>query len=147
MKECVICQVQNGDGCPECNSTVINLVENLPTDLDPNEKQCRWTDEKDCVILYRYNYDENQELVVYAQNNIVCPEPPNILAWVMAVVGSIVVIGLLTLIVWRVLTEIYDRREYAKFENEKARSNWARQENPLYRKATTTHQNLAYTGQ
>lgn len=78
MRDCVLCAVLGTDSCNNCTDT-INLVDNFPTDLELNEKQCRFTDDKECVILYRYNYNENQEMVVRAQKNIICPVPPNIL--------------------------------------------------------------------
>jgi hypothetical protein len=42
------------------------------------------------------------------------------------VIGGIVLIGLLLLLIWKIVTSIHDRREYAKFEKERAMSKWDR---------------------
>ena len=45
-------------------------------------------------------------------------------ALVLGVIGGIVLIGLLLLLIWKIVTSIHDRREYAKFEKERAMSSW-----------------------
>jgi len=45
-------------------------------------------------------------------------------ALVLGVIGGIVLIGLLLLLIWKIVTSIHDRREYAKFEKERAMSDW-----------------------
>jgi hypothetical protein len=47
-------------------------------------------------------------------------------ALVLGVIGGIVLIGLLLLLIWKIVTSIHDRREYAKFEKERAMSKWDR---------------------
>jgi uncharacterized membrane protein len=47
-------------------------------------------------------------------------------ALVLGVIGGIVLIGLLLLLIWKIVTSIHDRREYAKFEQERATSSWNR---------------------
>lgn len=48
------------------------------------------------------------------------------------------------LIVWKIVTTFHDRKEYAKFENERAKARWHRGENPLYKPTVTTFQNPTY---
>jgi hypothetical protein len=40
------------------------------------------------------------------------------------VIGAIVLIGLALLLLWKLLTTIHDRREFAKFENERMMAKW-----------------------
>jgi protocadherin alpha len=47
-------------------------------------------------------------------------------ALVLGVIGGIVLFGLLLLLIWKIVTSIHDRREYAKFEKERAMSKWDR---------------------
>ena len=49
-----------------------------------------------------------------------------LIALVLGVIGGIVLIGLLLLLIWKIVTSIHDRREYAKFERERAMSDWNR---------------------
>lgn len=38
--------------------------------------------------------------------------------------GAILLIGLAALLIWKLLITIHDRREFARFEEEKARAKW-----------------------
>lgn len=42
----------------------------------------------------------------------------------MGVIGAIVLIGLALLLMWKLLTTIHDRREFAKFEKERMMAKW-----------------------
>lgn len=54
----------------------------------------------------------------------VCPEGVNVLAIVLGVIGGIVAVGLALLLIWKLLTMIHDRREFAKFEKERKNAKW-----------------------
>ena len=54
----------------------------------------------------------------------VCPESVNILAIVLVTIGSIVIVGLIILLIWKLYTTIHDRREFAKFEKETQNAKW-----------------------
>lgn len=59
----------------------------------------------------------------------------------IAVATFVIVIGIITLLIWKIATTLHDRREYAKFMREQKASKWARGQNPLYKEATTTFEN------
>jgi protocadherin alpha len=61
---------------------------------------------------------------VIAQNTKDCPEPVDVLAIVIGVIVGIVLIGLALLLIWKLLTTIHDRREFAKFEKERMMAKW-----------------------
>jgi integrin beta 1 len=65
-------------------------------------------------------------------------------AWVLGVIGSILIAGLIMLLIWKVCTTVHDRREYARFENERKKLKWHRNDNPLYKEATSTFANPLY---
>uniref|UniRef100_A0A915I8T4 Integrin beta n=1 Tax=Romanomermis culicivorax TaxID=13658 RepID=A0A915I8T4_ROMCU len=73
-----------------------------------------------------------------------CPVPVPILPIVLGVIAGIVLIGLVLLLIWKLLTIIHDRREFAKFENERLMARWDTGENPIFHPATTTFKNPAY---
>lgn len=54
----------------------------------------------------------------------VCPESVNVLAIVGGVVGGIVFVGLALLFIWKLLTFLHDRHEFAKFEKERQNAKW-----------------------
>ena len=47
-----------------------------------------------------------------------------ILAIVLGLIAGIVLIGLILLLVWKLLAMLYDRREYAAFEQERLMAKW-----------------------
>lgn len=53
-----------------------------------------------------------------------CPKGPDILVVVASVIGFIFLLGLAALLVWKLLVTIHDRREFAKFEEERAKAKW-----------------------
>lgn len=53
-----------------------------------------------------------------------CPKGPDILVVLLSVAGAILFLGLATLLIWKLLVTIHDRREFAKFEEERARAKW-----------------------
>ncbi|XP_059880829.1 integrin beta-7 isoform X2 [Delphinus delphis] len=57
---------------------------------------------------------------------------------VLGCVGGIVVVGLGLVLAYRLSVEIYDRREYSRFEKEQQQLHWKQDNNPLYKSAITT---------
>lgn len=53
-----------------------------------------------------------------------CPEPPNIALIVGSSIAGVALIGLVLLLTWRLLTELFDRREFRRFEKEKSKAKW-----------------------
>lgn len=43
---------------------------------------------------------------------------------VLGVIAAIVLIGMAILLLWKLLTSIHDRREFARFEKEKMMAKW-----------------------
>lgn len=59
-------------------------------------------------------------------------------AIVLGCVGGIVAVGLGLVLAYRLSVEIYDRREYSRFEKERQQLKWKQESNPLYKSAITT---------
>lgn len=53
-----------------------------------------------------------------------CPKGHDILVVLLSVAGAILFLGLAALLIWKLLVTIHDRREFAKFEEERARAKW-----------------------
>lgn len=70
-----------------------------------------------------------------------CPPPPDLLIVVLGIVGGVVFVGLLLLLLWKALTMLFDKMEYAHFARELKTHKWAKQVNPLYKGASTTYYN------
>lgn len=89
------------------------------------EELCVIWDENDCIFNFKYKYDETEDAIfVIAQNTKDCPQPVDVLAIVIGVIVGIVIIGIALLLIWKLLTTIQDRREVAKFNEERMNAKW-----------------------
>lgn len=53
-----------------------------------------------------------------------CSSAPDALTILLGVVGSILLIGIVLLAIWKLLVTIHDRREFAKFQSERSRARY-----------------------
>uniref|UniRef100_A0A8C5QVM8 Integrin beta subunit cytoplasmic domain-containing protein n=1 Tax=Leptobrachium leishanense TaxID=445787 RepID=A0A8C5QVM8_9ANUR len=53
-----------------------------------------------------------------------CATPPDAITVLLVVVGSILLIGLVFLAVWKLLVTIHDRHEFARFQSERSRARY-----------------------
>ncbi|XP_053138981.1 integrin beta-2 isoform X2 [Hemicordylus capensis] len=144
---CVECQ-KFGSGPFAKNCSVacsnIRLKENSPKD----SKTCKEKDSLNCWVTYTmFQEDGDEQYSVKVNSEKECPAPPNVAAIVGGTIAGVALIGLLLLIIWRLLTELIDRREYRRFEKEKSKAKWNDADNPLFKSATTTVVNPRFNGQ
>lgn len=138
LKDCVRCRAyQTGplksEECaadsPDSKCDMpIYVTEDFHLGTDANEVGCLFVDEDDgCRFQFKYSTEEvngRSIITVIAERTKDCPKPVNILAIVVGVIVGIVLIGLALLLIWRLLTSIHDRREFAKFEKDKLMAKW-----------------------
>lgn len=163
FKDCVECRVfesgplmEEPGFCDRCSLLYSEYTHKLVTNYTINvtdwveaeegEQSCTFFDENDCRFTFVYGYDEKREPVVRVQQTLECPPKLDILGIVLGVIGAIVAVGLALLLMWKVLTTIHDRREYAQFEKERMMAKWDTGENPIYKQATSTFKNPLYGG-
>lgn len=63
-------------------------------------------------------------MLVRIQKQRECPPQVYVLGIVLGVIAAVVLIGLALLLLWKLLTTIHDRREFAKFEKERMMAKW-----------------------
>jgi len=151
FKECVQCQMYKtgtltAEECLANCTFTPSSVDVIEVNEDLGEVLCTYYDEEDCRFAYVYGYSENNTLIVRAQEKRDCPPGIYVLGIVLGVIGAIVLIGLALLLLWKLLTTIHDRREFAKFEKERMMAKWDTGENPIYKQATSTFKNPTYAG-
>ncbi|XP_053555719.1 integrin beta-3 [Bombina bombina] len=150
-KGCVECKKFNrgpwfeDSSCSRICRDIIESVDELG-DKDKNAVNCTYKDENDCVVRFQYHEDSSGKSVLYVINEAECPQGPDILLVLMSVMAAILVVGLVALLIWKLLITIHDRREFAKFEEERAKAKWDTAHNPLYKGATSTFTNITYRG-
>lgn len=133
FKECVQCQIHNtgpmgGDNKEACvaNCTLFTPkgVKKLEVNEENGDHLCIFYDENDCRFEFIYNDSEVDKIKVTAKEDLECPTEIFVLGIVLGVIASIVLIGLALLFLWKLLTTIHDRREFAKFEKERQSAKW-----------------------
>lgn len=122
----------------------IEVVDNLAEKR--NGVNCSYKDENDCVQHFQYYVDDGGKSILSVVKEPECPPGADILVVLLSVAGAILLLGLVGLLIWKLLVTIKDRREFAKFEEERAKAKWDTANNPLYKGATSTFTNVAYRG-
>ncbi|MGH0131413.1 UNVERIFIED_CONTAM: hypothetical protein FKN15_046466 [Acipenser sinensis] len=150
-KDCVECRnfqrgkLSDDKTCARICRDEIILVKDLGLH-DKNAMNCTYKDEDDCVVRFQYYEDASGASILYVVEERECPKGPDILVVLLSVAGAILLIGLAALLIWKLLITIHDRREFAKFEEERAHAKWDTANNPLYKGATSTFTNVTYRG-
>lgn len=126
-RDCVQCRIHKAGPLTdeECAKCSINPIATSEYEVREGEESCVFWDENDCLYNFKYNYDEQTEAVyVVAKKEKDCPEPLDILAIVIGLIIGIVLIGLALLAIWKIFTIIKDKREIAKFNEERSKAKW-----------------------
>ncbi|XP_017489485.1 PREDICTED: integrin beta-PS-like isoform X2 [Rhagoletis zephyria] len=153
LKDCVQCQMyktgplkDENDCAVNCTDTFVPIgEEKIVIDEEKDEQLCIFYDEDDCKFTFKYS-EVNDKIEVHAQQERECPPKVFMLGIVLGVIAAIVLVGLAILLLWKLLTTIHDRREFARFEKERMNAKWDTGENPIYKQATSTFKNPMYAG-
>ncbi len=100
---------------------------------------------RDPVFVVLHVYPE--EPVDSPDRRLRCPPPVDYFPLFFGMVGAIVCLGLLTLFLWKAFTTIHDRREFARFEQERQNVRFPSHSNPIFKQATTTVYNPTFNSQ
>ncbi|CAG2117865.1 unnamed protein product, partial [Medioppia subpectinata] len=158
MLSCVpkICELY-GTNCTEsCDRFDYKLVDKL-TDLMANNtdglltfvNQCRnrtLNNECDISFTYERTDDEINKRLSFKITKLdkSCAEKVNLVVVSGSVISGIILVGLALLLIWKLIAEILDRKEFARFQQELSKANWEQSENPLYKEAKSTFTNPTF---
>ncbi|KAG1654968.1 Integrin beta-PS [Nymphon striatum] len=147
---CVQCVIFNSgplaeqEFCGNCTSRT-EILRNASVEVTSDDEElCIRKGENGCKIKFIYSVTNESSIKVYAQETQVCPQAVNTLFIVFGVIGGIVVIGLALLFIWKILTTLHDRREFAKFLEETKAAKWDTTVNPIFKGATSTFKNPTF---
>ncbi|NXX91124.1 ITB2 protein, partial [Centropus bengalensis] len=135
---CVECiTFKSGPFEKNCSQACHNIQ--VTEELKGDSRQCRERDSQNCWVSFHMFQEDGMDVYsVTVDPEKECPEPPNVALIVGSTIAGVVLIGLGLLLIWRLLTELFDRREYRRFEKEKSKAKWNEADNPLFKSATTT---------
>uniref|UniRef100_A0A8C3DRY9 Integrin beta n=1 Tax=Corvus moneduloides TaxID=1196302 RepID=A0A8C3DRY9_CORMO len=145
---CVECKFFNsGPFEKNCSQACPNIqLPTNSTEVSINDRKCREKDSQNCWMSFRMVQEDGKEIyTIIVDPDRECPQPPNVPLIVGSTIAGVFLIGVLILVIWRLLMELLDRREYRRFEKEKTKAKWNDADNPLFKSATTTVVNPRFT--
>lgn len=100
----------------------------------------RYDDNTVCEYKFTYELNEKSETMLRIEDTN-CP-PVNIAAYsIVGIVIATLLIGILVILIIKVNIYYADKREFAKFEEERANQTEYKFESPIYRSPVTTFRN------
>ncbi|XP_048243651.1 integrin beta-PS-like [Haliotis rufescens] len=118
-----------------------STVEDRPQD---GIKMCRSNLEDGCLILYSYEYNEQNDIVLKIQEKKECPEEVPVMAIALGIPFAILFIGILIILLILFIKRRREAKEYAEFLKVSKKAKWESESNPIYRDPKSTYQNPTY---
>lgn len=88
----------------------------------PEDKVCKYIGADDCVYVFKYRHDFSSKrnssavkFVIEASRVKSCKQPIDIAFYSVRFTGIFILVGVFTLMAWRIFTFCIDRHEYRKF--------------------------------
>ncbi|XP_053732535.1 integrin beta-5 [Synchiropus splendidus] len=140
-RECIECRLFNSgqfadNRTCQCKDEIIP-VETLNTD-EPGAVLCLYKTDNDCVMKFTYSEHASGQSILTALIEPECSSGPDAMMVLLAVVGSILLVGVLLLAAWKLAITIHDRREFARFQSARSRARYEMASNPLYKQTGST---------
>ncbi|XP_053482931.1 integrin beta-5 [Ictalurus furcatus] len=143
-RECIECTLFNtgkfadNHTCQRMCKDEIIVTETLNTD-DPSTVLCLYKTENECVMKFTYSEHASGQSILTALREPVCAAPTDAMTVLLAVVGSILLVGIVLLAMWKLVITVHDRREFARFQSARSRARYEMASNPLYKHPVSTH--------
>lgn len=142
FEECVKCVLsqedQSSKNCTKpCYDAKVEIVEKLDDKKQSyDDKEVCMVEINDCIVSYRNGIEK---LAILKKQD--CKKEINLVALIAGIIGGIFLVGILLLVLWKVITTLQDRRELARFNEERENAKWTAHSNPLFVEASTTFRN------
>lgn len=82
-------------------------------------------DGDNCNVRFVYGFGENGEKKVRVEEQRTCPQPLPVQAIGFGLMGTLVAAGLIMLLVWKLVTSVYDMKEYRRFIADTQNAQWS----------------------
>ncbi|KAM9342952.1 integrin beta-5 isoform 2-T2 [Pholidichthys leucotaenia] len=142
-RECIECRLfdsgrlADNQTCQRLCKDKIITVETLTE--EPGAVLCLYKTDDDCVMKFTYSEHASGQSILTTLKEPECGEGPDVLMVLLAVVGSILLVGVVLLAAWKLVITVHDRREFARFQNARSRARYEMASNPLYKQPVSTH--------
>lgn len=141
--DCVNATIEEPEKAAELcrtNSTTYNtvIVESVNKG---DEHYCFLQKMKDestsCIIHFVYEFEKHSHDVTLKIEDKICSKPLHKAVVPVAIILSILVLGAIGLLIWKIWTTIQDRREWVRFELDKEKTIFSLNTNPLFKSPIT----------
>uniref|UniRef100_A0A8D3AL42 Integrin beta n=1 Tax=Scophthalmus maximus TaxID=52904 RepID=A0A8D3AL42_SCOMX len=128
-RECIECRLFNSgrladnQTCQRLCKDEIITVESFNAD-DPGAVLCLYKTDDDCVMKFTYSEHASGQSILTALQEPECGGGPDAMTVLLAVVGSILLVGMVLLAVWKLVITVHDRREFARFQSARSRARY-----------------------
>ncbi|GAA6227175.1 integrin beta-1-like [Lates japonicus] len=155
-RECILCRafslglnhLECEMRCAHLNLTLLGQANDLATVSPSSGHRCMEVDSEGCRVHFLLRTGQKEESIhVHVALERECPSGPDVILITAVLSASVVVLGVALLLLWKLLTNIHDRREFARFQRELEQRHWTRVDNPIYKSAITTVVNPKYKEQ
>ncbi|XP_045511586.1 integrin beta-PS-like [Colias croceus] len=128
-------------------STGVTFVNKTEIDTLEHQHKAKWCrkaldDDSFLIFIYYYPPSSTNTLEIMIQKELELPIKADVWVTVVSTIAAVLLIGLLTLLVWKYLADLHDEREYQKFE--RALAAGVDEDNPHYQPPAVNFTNPAY---
>lgn len=117
VKDCAICAFNEEESCTTRVCSSIEVVDEVSPETD-GEEFCRYPYNDGCDLHYSYRFEGSSNIILKVQKDKVCPSKVNHILIVLAILGGIIGVAILTIIAWRCYTSFLDNVEYKHYQLE-----------------------------
>ncbi|XP_018411705.1 PREDICTED: integrin beta-7 [Nanorana parkeri] len=137
-RDCAECKAFNSGPIKDnCTAACAHVLVTIVKESERNETR-DWCSEKDITFLVTETDDPTRVNILVKEKKETKDQTQSL---ILGMVLGIAFFGLLLIILYRVIVEMFDRKEYNRFLNARHAEQWNEAPNPLYQSATTTVMN------
>nr|XP_022306552.1 integrin beta-3-like [Crassostrea virginica] len=123
------------------NVEIVSYLETEAAGFNESYMSCVLKDSLGCIIYFSVYEKKDGEAVKVKETKRCPPGPINPLTIGLGVSGAVFLVALVVLIIWKLLTLLYDKVEFSMFKTEIENPDWEKSDNPLYKSCVTIVQN------
>uniref|UniRef100_A0A8C4N9P7 Integrin beta n=1 Tax=Eptatretus burgeri TaxID=7764 RepID=A0A8C4N9P7_EPTBU len=110
-----------------------------------NAVMCSFITNDSCRFQFVYSEEPDGKSVLTALKTPECGQANDPAAMVVGIVVGVLLMGLISLLVWKVVVTIQDRIAFVRFQNNRLHAKWGGA-NPLFKGANSTQQDVSFHG-
>ncbi|GBP33668.1 Integrin beta-PS [Eumeta japonica] len=146
LELCALCQHKNVNSNLTCmqichSEFVVHKTKDMLNYTEPWQI-CRLTTDLGCFTQFAYKYAGANRLELHVNTQENCTE--SYYKFGASALFIVLLVGLVTLIAWKILTTLRDRRDYEAFKKQHREAEWEHGRNPIYESPNMTFYNPSF---